>query len=168
MTKTEEYNIPIYANAVKDRGFYGYTNFARVLKPSITIAARGSGTGHTEIRFEKYVRIVRLIVLIPNLSLIDLEFLKLSIDNLTILRSGSAIPQLTVPMIKEYNLPLPSLKEQQAIVHQLDALRAQTQKLENIYQKKIEELEELKKSILQKAFSGALTENKLEKEATII
>jgi type I restriction enzyme, S subunit len=153
----EKYQIPIYANAVKDRGLYGYSDFARVTKPSITISARGSGTGHTEIRFENYIPIVRLIVLIPNLSLINLEFLKHSIGNLDILRSGSAIPQLTVPMIKEYNLPLPSLKEQEDIVQKLYALSTETKKLEAIYQQKINDLEELKKSILQKAFAGELS-----------
>lgn len=156
LEKNDEYQIPIYANALKDRGLYGYTNTARVTKPSITIAARGSGTGHTEIRFEDYLPIVRLIVLIPNLSIINLEFLKHSIDTLEILRSGSAIPQLTVPMIKEYKLPLPTLAEQQSIVQKLDALSAQTKKLEAIYQQKINDLEELKKSILQKAFAGEL------------
>jgi type I restriction enzyme S subunit len=150
------HQIPIYANAVKDRGLYGYTDFARVTKPSITISARGSGTGHTEIRFEQYLPIVRLIVLIPNLSLINLEFLKHSIDNLEILRSGSAIPQLTVPMIKQYDLPLPSLKEQDVIVQKLDALSVEIKKLEAIYEQKLKDLEELKKSVLQKAFSGEL------------
>jgi type I restriction enzyme S subunit len=153
----EKHRIPIYANAVKNKGLYGYTDFARVTKPSITISARGSGTGHTELRFEKYLPIVRLIVLIPNLKLINLEFLKQSIDNLVILRSGSAIPQLTVPMIKEYNLPLPSLIEQDEIVQKLDALSAETKRLEAIYLKKLINLEELKKSLLQKAFSGELT-----------
>jgi len=156
LESNEKYQIPIYANAVKDRGLYGYSDFARVTKPSITISARGSGTGHTEIRFENYLPIVRLIVLIPNLSLINLEFLKYSIDNLDILRSGSAIPQLTVPMIKEYNLPLPSLKEQDEIVEKLSILQNKKQKLEAIYQQKINDLEELKKSVLQKAFSGEL------------
>lgn len=154
--KNEDYQIPIYANAVKDRGLYGYTNISRVKKPSITIAARGSGTGHTEIRFEEYFPIVRLIVLLPKLSLINLEFLKYSIDNLTIVRSGSAIPQLTVPMIKAYKIPLPELEQQTQIVEKLDKLRAETQKLEAIYKQKIEDLEELKKSILQKAFVGEL------------
>jgi type I restriction enzyme S subunit len=154
--ENEKYKIPIYANAVKERGLYGYTDIARVTKPSITISARGSGTGHTEIRFDKYLPIVRLIVLIPNLSLINLEFLKHSIDNLDILRSGSAIPQLTVPMIKEYNLPLPSLEQQDKIVQKLTLLQNETQKLEAIYQTKINDLEELKKSVLQKAFSGEL------------
>ena len=46
--------------------------------------------------------------------------------------------------------------EQQTIVQKLDALSTQTKKLEAIYQQKIKDLEELKKSVLQKAFSGEL------------
>ena len=70
--------------------------------------------------------------------------------------------QATLPIInksKWENLTISfpkSKEEQQAIVHKLDALRIETQKLESIYQKKILLLEELKKSILQKAFSGEL------------
>jgi len=44
--------------------------------------------------------------------------------------------------------------EKQAITIQLDTLRAETQKLEALYQKKINDLKELKKSILQKVFAG--------------
>lgn len=59
--------------------------------------------------------------------------------------------------IENYLFPFPKSKEaQQTIVRQLDALRAETQKLEAVYQKKIDDLEELKKSILQKAFAGEL------------
>jgi type I restriction enzyme S subunit len=110
------------------------------------------------LRTENYLPIVRLIVCIPDTTKITLEFLKFSIDNLDIMRSGSAIPQLTVPMIKEYSIPLPLLKDQHLIVRQLDALRAETQKLEAVYQKKIADLEELRKSVLEKAFSGRLTD----------
>ena len=48
---------------------------------------------------------------------------------------------------------LPPVSEQQSIVQKLDALSSETKKLEANYQKKLEDLEELKKSILQKAFS---------------
>lgn len=154
--KNEKFKIPIFANAVKDNGLYGFTDSARVTKPSITIAARGSGTGHTELRNESFLPIVRLIVIIPNLLLITLEFLKYSIDSLEIMRSGSAIPQLTVPMIKEYKVSLPTLDEQKQIVQILNAILAETKKLEAIYQQKLVDLEELKKSILQKAFNGEL------------
>jgi len=53
-------------------------------------------------------------------------------------------------------VPYPSLKEQQSIVQKLDTLSAETKKLEAIYQKKLVDLEELKKSVLQKAFNGEL------------
>jgi type I restriction enzyme S subunit len=60
--------------------------------------------------------------------------------------------------LKTYPIPLPPLKEQKSIVQKLDALSAETKKLEAIYQAKINDLEELKKSVLQKAFSGELSE----------
>lgn len=53
-------------------------------------------------------------------------------------------------------VPAPPLKEQQRIVSKLDALSEQTKKLEAVYAKKIADLDELKKSILQKAFRGEL------------
>ncbi|TAD83958.1 MAG: restriction endonuclease subunit S [Bacteroidetes bacterium] len=70
---------------------------------------------------------------------------------------GSGVPNLHLEEIREVMISFPKSKdEQQTIVRQLDALRAETQKLEAVYQKKIVDLEELKKSILQKAFAGEL------------
>ena len=43
-----------------------------------------------------------------------------------------------------------------AIVGWLEALSAETNRLEEIYQSKLDALEELKKSVLQKAFEGEL------------
>lgn len=48
------------------------------------------------------------------------------------------------------------MPEQQKIVEKLDALQEQTKQLEAIYTKKIKDLDELKQSILQKAFRGEL------------
>ena len=48
------------------------------------------------------------------------------------------------------------LRDQQAIVQKLDALSAETKRLEAIYQQKLLNLEELKKSVLQKAFNREL------------
>ena len=55
-----------------------------------------------------------------------------------------------------------SLTKQQTIVKKLDALSAKSKKLETIYQQKINDLEELKKSILQKAFAGELKTSDIE------
>ena len=155
--KTEDFNIPIYANAVKNNGLYGFTDYSRANEPSITIAARGSGTGHIELRTEPFLPIVRLIVLTPNTEIIGLEYLKHALQTLDILRSGSAIPQLTVPMIKEYSIPIPSMVAQEKIVSELESLKRYIEKIEAIYQKKLISIDELKRSILQKAFSGELT-----------
>ena len=50
----------------------------------------------------------------------------------------------------------PDLSEQRTIVTKLDQLSTETKKLEAIYQQKLVALEELKKSILNQAFSGQL------------
>jgi type I restriction enzyme S subunit len=72
------------------------------------------------------------------------------------LGKGSAQDNINLGTFENQFFPFPSLKEQQTIVRQLDALRAETQKLEAIYQQKLLNLEELKKSVLQKAFAGEL------------
>lgn len=75
-------------------------------------------------------------------------------------QTGIGVPHISGKQILDFNFNRPSLKDQQTIVRQLDALRAETQKLEAVYEKKIADLEELKKSILQKAFAGELKTEK--------
>ena len=70
--------------------------------------------------------------------------------------TGTGIQHFTGDALGKLILPFPPLDKVKTIVRQLDALRAETQKLEAVYQKKIDDLEELKKSILQKAFAGEL------------
>lgn len=76
--------------------------------------------------------------------------------------SGMAQPKLNQTMLNKIPIPFPSLSEQQAIVQKLDALYTETKQLEAIYQQKINDLDELKKSILQKAFAGELNTTALE------
>jgi type I restriction enzyme, S subunit len=70
---------------------------------------------------------------------------------------GAAIPNVpSAKILKEIEIPVPPLKEQNELVKRFDVILAETNKLEQIYQQKLEDLEELKKSILQKAFAGEL------------
>lgn len=72
---------------------------------------------------------------------------------------GTTIPSLVKSELQKITISFPkSLKQQQTIVQKLDALSLETKKLEAIYQQKINDLEELKKSVLQKAFSRELKE----------
>ncbi|WP_167483314.1 restriction endonuclease subunit S [Leptospira bourretii] len=74
------------------------------------------------------------------------------------LASKAAQPDITHAIFKIQHIAIPTIKEQHSIVQKFNALSAETKRLEAIYQSKIESLEELKKSILQKAFSGKLTD----------
>jgi len=72
------------------------------------------------------------------------------------LAAGAIVKNISSDLVKKTVLPIPALTEQQAIVIKLNVLSAETKRLEAIYQQKLINLEELKKSVLQKAFSGEL------------
>lgn len=80
---------------------------------------------------------------------------KLYWDQANKLSSGSAQPQFNGAALKEviFNYPK-SMTKQKAIVKKFKALAWDVKKLQAIYQKKLADLEELKKSVLQKAFSA--------------
>lgn len=104
---------------------------------------------------------------IPNLSLVSKEFLFILLewDKEKIKAAqgtGTTMMHVSKGSMEERIIPLPPIIEQQKIVQKLDALSAETKKLEAIYQQKINDLEELKKSVLQKAFSGELKTDKTE------
>jgi type I restriction enzyme S subunit len=127
--------------------------------------------GYLPARVNQHVSIIR-----ANKEIIDPIFLNLLLtskyykDQLLFTGEQGATRQaITKAQIEVFKIDFPSLEVQKTIVQQLDALRAKTQKMEAIYQKKIADLEELKKSILQKAFAGELpsgepAEPKTEKE----
>ena len=72
--------------------------------------------------------------------------------------NGVGIKSLNQGSLAALLIPIHSIKQQQAIVQKIDALSTETKKLEAIYQQKLNDLEELKKSVLQKAFAGELKE----------
>ena len=154
--RTSLYKVPVYANGEKNDGLLGFTDFPTITKPAITVAARGT-IGFTCKRTIPYCPIVRLISLIPNSDKISLDFLFYALKYLIPTGNGTSIPQLTLPTIKKFSISYPiSLDIQADIVAQLDALRSKTQELEQIYTKKLADLDELKQSILQQVFSGKL------------
>ena len=70
---------------------------------------------------------------------------------------GAAIPNVpSVKILKEIIISLPPYKEQENIVNNIELVLTETKRLEAIYQQKLNDLEELKNSILKKAFEGGL------------
>lgn len=76
--------------------------------------------------------------------------------NLIDISNGTTIPQINNYSFQNLRIKYPTLLEQQKIVEQLDKIQEKTKKLEAIYTQKIKECDELKQSILQKAFRGEL------------
>ena len=71
--------------------------------------------------------------------------------------TGAAQPKLNQKALNSIPIPLPaSVGAQETIVRLIDSLQEETQRLESLYQRKLTALDELKKSLLHQAFSGAL------------
>lgn len=154
--KTDELTVPIYANAIPNNGLLGYTKEASVNEKAITIAARGSGTGHVELREKPFLPIVRLITIVPNLDIVHIKYLYCFLKNIDIKGGGSAIPQLTIPMVKQFQIHLPSIEEQTQIVQEIESRLSVCDKMEQSINESIIKAEALRQSILKKAFEGKL------------
>ncbi len=74
--------------------------------------------------------------------------------------SGMAQPKLNQRNLNSIPVPFPVLSEQKRVINKLDKLESEIESIATSYEKKVSILNELKKSILQQAFSGALTKNK--------
>ena len=88
------------------------------------------------------------------------HFLKIQQTRKTLVESGNGVGIRSLNQGSLFSLKIPfpkSLSEQEAIIDKVDSVAEQSQKLKEIYLQKIDDLEELKKSILQKAFTGELT-----------
>ena len=70
--------------------------------------------------------------------------------------SGSTVQHMRVPDTKNLLLAAPPLQMQRQVVAQLVSLSEESQRLESIYQQKLVVLDELKKSLLHRAFNGEL------------
>ena len=73
--------------------------------------------------------------------------------------TGAVFNSINKSQIENISFFLPPLSQQTQIVSKLDSLSKEIKELETIYKQKIKDLEELKKSILKKAFSGELTKD---------
>lgn len=68
--------------------------------------------------------------------------------------SGNAITRLTLKKIKDAEIMICSLEEQQEIVHILDTLMANEQRIHQAIETILQQIDDTKKSILAKAFRG--------------
>jgi len=111
---------------------------------------------------EKVVFSQRIIIFQPVPNKLDQTFLKYLLLSKPIQErihgksTGATVKGIKARWLKKIPIEFPALDQQCEIVKKLDLLSAETKKLEVIYQQKLSDLEELKKSVLHKAFNGEL------------
>lgn len=145
--KNEIFKYPIYANAEKNKGFYGYASIYKIEEEVITIAGRGVNIGIAHSRKEKFYPIVRLLVLKPKAKT-SVDFFEYAINNFDIVAESTGVPQLTAPQISNYEIYYTDFNEQTRIANFLSAV---DEKL-NLLKEKKALLEEYKKGMMQKIF----------------
>ena len=86
-------------------------------------------------------------------------------DALAQCSGGAAIQNVaSVSVLKEIAFPLPSGTDQRLAVDQLERFTVEADRLQGCYEYKLLALDELKKSLLHQAFSGALTAKSTDKK----
>jgi len=115
---------------------------------------------------EKVVFAQRTIIFQPDPKFFNQSFLKYLLLSKPIKTriiekgTGATVKGIKAKLLKQIPIYFPqSLAKQERIVDKLNNLSDEIKKLETIYQQKLADLDELKKSILQKAFDGELTRN---------
>jgi type I restriction enzyme S subunit len=136
----------------------------------IVLAKLGIPIGKTCIipeSFEDGIITADVVRIRPDKNIVNYKFLEyflntnISVAQLTGNISGATRPRVNLSDVRNIKLTLPKLQEQKDIVDELDNLAMKINKLEEILNRKINSLEELKKSILQKAFNGELKTSKI-------
>jgi type I restriction enzyme, S subunit len=75
---------------------------------------------------------------------------------------GATISRLYNDDLRRIKISFPSISEQKQMIPKMEELKIQTNQIELHYKQKLNNLEDLKKSILQKAFAGELTNKEVE------
>ncbi|MEI6138223.1 MAG: restriction endonuclease subunit S [Mariniphaga sp.] len=139
--------------------FYKRSN---VSSGDILISMIGANRGMACIVDDNRVFSIKNVGLIKSSAKINVFFLlyylksSIAMRYILFMSNGGAQEFVGLTALRSFPIPFPPLKEQQTIVLKLNALSAETKRLEAIYRQKLVDLEELKKSVLQKAFSGEL------------
>ncbi len=131
--RTEDCAIPIFSNGTTNEGLYGFTKVPEIMEHCVTISARGS-VGYTVLRRTPFVPIVRLISVIPHNVYVGYIFYYLK--STTLDSNGAAQQQITIPMIRNKEITIPTKgileifeSQTEPIFNQIDILKDQIRHL---------------------------------------
>lgn len=129
-------------------------------KGTICIAIVGATVGESAILDFEACFPDSVIGIVVNEDFADNEYVEYLIQSFKSLLKekgkGTARDNINLGTFDGQKFPFPILPEQKSIVHRLKVMDSETQHLESLYQQKLTALDDLKKSLLQQAFSGQL------------
>ena len=74
-------------------------------------------------------------------------------NHLLDVQTGSGVPHISGQQILDFPFLLPPIPEQSRIITHLDVVRTETDRLASLYEQKLADLDELRRSVLQEAFA---------------
>ncbi len=73
------------------------------------------------------------------------------------IQTGTGVPHISPTQIRDFTFPLPDIETQAKIVERLSIVKSGSNELADSYSRKLQDTDDLRQSLLQKAFAGELT-----------
>lgn len=148
--ENDEFRYPIYANALTNKGLYGFADYFTDDCNTITVTARGK-LGYSVYRDHPYVSIGRLLTLHPhNIEVNGVFYAEYLNQFVNFIQESTGVPQLTSPQIGRVVVPLPPREEQDSI----SSMLTDTDTLITSLEKLIEKKKNIKQGMMQELLTG--------------
>lgn len=149
---SESHPYPVLSNSLENEGVLGYTNKYRFKKNCVTVTGRGD-VGKAVYRNIKFYPVVRLLVCVPK-SQVDCRFVTYWINSAIIEKNQTAVSQLTIQMLGELIFVNVPFLEQQKIADFLDKKTNQIDKLIQIKNQQIDNINKQRQTLIYDYVTG--------------
>lgn len=149
---SENHPYPVISNSLENEGILGYTNNFRFQGDSVTVTGRGD-VGKAVYRNIKFYPVVRLLVCIPKKQ-VDCRFVTYWINSAIIEKNQTAVSQLTIQMLGELIFTKVPYVEQKKIADFLDEKTVQIDKLIQIKNQQIENINKQRQTLIYDHVTG--------------
>lgn len=149
---SENHPYPVISNSLENEGILGYTNNFRFQGDSVTVTGRGD-VGKAVYRNIEFYPVVRLLVCIPKKQ-VDCRFVTYWINSAIIEKNQTAVSQLTIQMLGELIFTKVPYVEQKKIADFLDEKTVQIDKLIQIKNKQVENINKQRQTLIYDYVTG--------------
>ena len=149
---SENHPYPVISNSLENEGILGYTNNFRFQGDSVTVTGRGD-VGKAVYRNIEFYPVVRLLVCIPKKQ-VDCRFVTYWINSAIIEKNQTAVSQLTIQMLGELIFTKVPYVEQKKIADFLDEKTIQIDKLIQIKNEQIKNINKQRQTLIYDYVTG--------------